>query len=151
MKHLFIVIMISVSAGLAGSAHSPATTQNSTARAPERIIVHMKHYTDDLHAAYMAMQLAERLQSRGADVTLLLDLDGARFADAEGAGIRDTRDRNFSERYGAFVQGGGRGLVCRHCAHLFQVAPDRLRKNMKLASMDEIAGAVISADKIIEY
>ena len=55
MKQGLIGIMILATAGLPGSADPPASLQTSTARTSERIIVHMKHYTDDLHAAYMAM------------------------------------------------------------------------------------------------
>lgn len=36
----------------------------------------MKHFTDDLHSAFMALELAQRLQSRGSQVILPLDLDG---------------------------------------------------------------------------
>ena len=44
-----------------------------------------------------------------------------------------------------------RGLVCRHCASLHGIDRGQLRKQMTMASMDGIAGAVFSADKIIDY
>jgi len=151
VKRGVMLILILVAAGVSGRDDPPARPQSSTVQGAEKIVVHLKHFTDDLHAAYMAMQLAARLQAKGAEVTLLLDLDGARFADAQGAGIRDTSSRNFEQSYAEFVRDGGRGLVCRHCASLHGIDRGQLRKQMTMASMDGIAGAVFSADKIIDY
>jgi flagellar biosynthesis/type III secretory pathway ATPase len=52
------------------------------AQAKQQIVVHLKHYTNDLHAALMALTIAELMQSKGAQVTLMLDLEGVRLADA---------------------------------------------------------------------
>lgn len=118
-----------------------------------RMIVHMKHYTDDLHSAYMALELAERLQSLGSQVTLLLDLEGARFADSDPgvAGIRGPGKRSFSDAFEAFRRSGGRSLVCHHCADHNGIEPEGLRKGVEIASLDAIAKAVMSSERIIEY
>ncbi|MCK6456712.1 MAG: DsrE family protein [Phycisphaerae bacterium] len=117
------------------------------------IIVHMKHYTDDIHSAYMALELAERLQSLGSQVTLLLDLEGARFADGSPSlvDIRGPGKRSFADTFEAFKRSGGRGLVCHHCAEHSGIDQARLRKGVDSATIDEIAKAVMSAEKIIEY
>ncbi|HSF30385.1 MAG TPA: hypothetical protein VLK82_07930 [Candidatus Tectomicrobia bacterium] len=48
----------------------------------QQIVVHPKHYTDDLHAVFMALGIAGLMQGKGAQVTLMLDLEGVRLADA---------------------------------------------------------------------
>lgn len=118
-----------------------------------RVMVHMKHYTDDMHSAHMALELAVRLQSLGSKVTLLLDLEGARFADADPrvAGIRGPGKRSFADVFEAFTRSGGRSLVCHHCADHAGIKLEELREGVEIASMDEIAKAIMSSEKIIEY
>lgn len=138
---------------LVGLEQTPSGEQASRPADQSRVIVHMKHYTDDLHSAYMALELAERLQSHGSQVTMLLDLEGARFASGEprSASIQGPGSRTLSETFEAFQKGGGRAIVCRHCAEQVGIPENQVRKGIEPLSFDEIAIAVMSADKIIEY
>lgn len=42
-------------------------------------VVHLTHYSDNLHAVKMAVHLASIMQGTGAKVTLFLDLEGVRL------------------------------------------------------------------------
>ena len=47
----------------------------------QRIVIHLSHYSDNSHSALMAVHFAQYLQEHGADVTLMLDVEGVRLAD----------------------------------------------------------------------
>ena len=47
----------------------------------QQVIVHLSHYSDDLHAASMALKIGKILADAGAEVTLFADLEGARLGD----------------------------------------------------------------------
>lgn len=140
-------------ASIIGFSENSSAKQTRGLTEKNKIIVHMKHFTDDLHTAYMALELADRLQCHGAKVTFLFDLEGVRFADGESgsARIRGPGERSFSEIFDAFIKGGGQGLVCHHCAEHSGIKKDQIRKGVESASMDKIAEAILAADKIVEY
>jgi hypothetical protein len=48
--------------------------------AKQEVVVHLTHYTDNLHAEKMVVHLAYMMQTMGAQVTMLLDLEGVRLA-----------------------------------------------------------------------
>ncbi len=62
-----------------------AVPGNGQAKTGQKIVVHLSHYADDSHAAMMAVHFAQYLQEHGADVTLMLDVDGVRLADKSQA------------------------------------------------------------------
>lgn len=119
----------------------------------QRILLHMKEYTAEIHASYMALELADRLQRSGASVTLLLELRAARIADKRVAeGIRTVPGfRPFSEIYQSFVDHGGRILVCHHCAGAAEIGEKVLRNGARLADLDDLTRAILDADKILDY
>ena len=53
---------------------------DSPSQAP--VVVHLGHFTDDLHGASMALSIANMLQKRKVPVTLFLDREGVRLVDA---------------------------------------------------------------------
>lgn len=64
---------------------APATSSSLTAHAHDHaedtqsVVVHLSHFTDDLHAAFMALNIGTMLAESGeAEVTLFLDLEAVR-------------------------------------------------------------------------
>lgn len=118
----------------------------------QKVVVHLTHFTDNLHAAKMAIGLAGKMQMMGADVTLLLDLEGVRLADKNtpqdlvwGAG------EPISKSYDAFVKAGGKVLLCPHCAHHAGIAATGLRPGARIGKEDELASVLLAAAKVLDY
>ena len=138
---------------------SPVVAQVVAQQVSTPIIVHLQHSTDNLHAAKMALGFARTLKQQGADVTLLLTLEGARLADenqpidmvwgkAAGQHVKAT---TIGDDFQAFVDAGGKVGVCTHCAAAAGCELKRLRKGAKIMSMDEMAKLVMSSGKILSY
>jgi predicted peroxiredoxin len=53
---------------------------SAQATAKQKVVVHLTHHADNLRAVKMAVHLANMLQTTGAEVTLLLDVEGVRLA-----------------------------------------------------------------------
>ena len=141
-----------LAAALALAAAGTATAAEAEAQAAQRIVVHLGHYSDDLHAVHMALSLAGSLRKAGADVTLFLDLEGVRLADARvPQDLRWGRGGSMAEGYDAFVAAGGQVLICPHCAHAAGLEAAHLRKGARIASDDEVTQLFLAADKVIDY
>lgn len=143
---LIVFIAVLVAIGTAGFTSPPD-------KDGQKIVVHLKHFTDDLHAAFMAVKLAGALETAGADVTLFVNLEGARLADA-----RITTELKWGpgempliHYYDAFIAAGGELLICPHCAHAAGVDPENLRKGAKVATEGEVVKVLMEADKILDY
>lgn len=146
----FLLLTIGIAvAGLASQAQPPVATTQDT----QRILIHMKEYTAEIHATYMALELADRLQHSGANVTLFLELRAVRLADDQIAGaIRPVPGfRPFSEIYKSLVDNGGQVLVCHHCAEVAEISPNHLRKGARMADVEDLSRAILSAHKILDY
>lgn len=120
--------------------------------ARQQVVIHLSHFTDDLHAVSMALKIGRLLSAQGADVTIFADLEGVRLGDGRvpqelvwGSGP------SASELYEAFVEAGGRLLLCPHCAQVAGIDREQLREGAALASEAEIAELFLRADKIIDY
>ena len=125
-----------------------ASTQTS-----QHILIHIKEYIAGIHETYMGLELADRLQRNGAKVTVWLELQAVRVADD-----RVTRGMNpksgsraFFEIYKSFIDHGGRIFVCHHCAGMQALDQEHLRAGAKFVDVDEVARAVLEADKILDY
>lgn len=120
--------------------------------AKQKVVVHLSHFTDNLHAAKMALGLAGRMQTLGAEVTLLLDLEGVRLASK-----RDPQDLTWgageplSKSYDAFIKAGGKILLCPHCAHHAGIAETDLRPGARIGKEDDLAKAILAAAKVLDY
>ncbi len=127
--------------------------------AQQKVVVHLSHYSDDLHRVAMALKLATAMQSQGAQVTLLLDVEGVRLADARQPqelswGFKDMP--TVAEQYDAFIEAGGEVLVCPMCAKAAGLDAASLRPGARLGMMDaehgsELAEVILAADKVLDY
>ena len=122
------------------------------AQVKQQIVVHLKHYTDDLHAALMALTIAELMQSKGAQVTLMLDLEGVRLADArQPLDLQWGQGSTAAKAYDAFVKAGGKVMVCGHCAMAVGLDEKSLRPGAQMAQEGGLAELIIAANKVLDY
>lgn len=129
------------------SAVAPAADE------PQKVVVHLSHFTDNLHAGFMAVKVANTLQKHGAQVTMFLDLEGARLAHQHNdLAIRwGESETTFGQLFGQFVKGGGKVIVCPHCAHHVGVNESTVREGIAIGTEDLIANFMLEADKVIDY
>ena len=138
---------------------APATSSSLTAHAHDHaedtqsVVVHLSHFTDDLHAAFMALNIGTMLAESGeAEVTLFLDLEAVRLADAGSRSDLAWGDSGgVGEAFDGFVAAGGSVMVCPHCAAQASVDAEGLRNGAHMATREEIVAMFLSADKIIDY
>ena len=118
----------------------------------QKIVVHLSHSTDDLHAASMALALSTNLQEGGASVTLFLDLEGVRLVDARTPDdLRWGTGRKISEGLDSFAKAGGAILLCAHCASAAGIDASKLRAGARIGTDAEVRAAFLGADKVIDY
>ena len=131
-----------------------ATGSHAAAQAEDAqtIVVHLSHFTDDLHAAHMALSLSKALRDQGADVTLFLDLEGVRLADSRSRDDLAWGDSGgVGDAFDAFVSAGGTVGVCSHCAAQASVTAETLREGAQLLAREQVAALFLAADKVIDY
>jgi sulfur relay (sulfurtransferase) complex TusBCD TusD component (DsrE family) len=134
--------------GLVGS--NPANVQ---AKAKQKVVVHLSHFSEGSHSALMAVHFAQCLQEHGADVTLMLDVEGAKLADQRQVKSPATGiDAETSTYYDGFVKAGGKVLVCPHCAAAAGLTAQHLRPGARIGKdMGELADVILAADKTLDY
>ena len=105
-------------------------------------------YAPLVHAQDDAQQIA----SEGAAVTLFADLEGARLGDRRlPDGLRWGSGKSVSELYAAFIDAGGKLVLCPHCANAAAIGEDALRDGARIGKPDEVAALFLAADKILDY
>ncbi len=132
--------------------------QDDAAKAvvPEReqsIVVHLSHFTDDLHRTFMALKTADLLVGEKVKVTLYLDLEAVRLAERR-QDLEVTWGKSpttLNEIYTRFTEKGGRVLLCPHCAHGARVEPIGTRAHALIATEAELRSMWLEADKVIDY
>jgi len=136
----------------AGPSAAPANAAVQTEDA-QTVVVHLSQFTNDLHAAFMALNIATILQETGAaQVTLFLDLEGVRLADMRSRGDLAWGDmESIGDTFDGFVAAGGGVVVCPHCAALAGVDADQLREGAVMGTREQIGEMLLAADKIIDY
>ena len=119
----------------------------------QKVVVHLSHFTDDVHRCFMALKMADLMQKHGAEVTIYLDLEGVRLAER-----RQLLDQTWgedspplSEHYDNFVKAGGRLVLCPHCAKSARIGDGALKRNAEIATMPSLGKLLIDADKIMDY
>lgn len=120
---------------------------------PQKVVVHLSHFSDDLHRPFMALKLATLMQKAGGKVTLFLDIEGARLADK-----RQSLDvtwgpssQKLADHYRAFTEAGGQIVVCPHCAHAASLGEGDLRAGAKIATEETLGKMLLDANKVIDY
>jgi predicted peroxiredoxin len=115
-------------------------------------VIHLSHFSDNLHATTMALKLSNAVQKRKVPVVLFLDLEGVRLADKrQPQNLRWGSSEPVSTYFDAFVKDGGKILVCPHCAPAAGLDSNNLRENACIATESELGDMVVNADKIMDY
>jgi predicted peroxiredoxin len=129
---------------------SPAALAQAGAK--QKVLVHLTHYTDNLHAVKMAVHLASLMQSMGAEVTMLLDLEGVRLGSSrESAELIWGKGDPISKELSAFVKAGGQMLLCPHCSEHAGITEANLRPGARIGKDGDLAKTILAADKILDY
>lgn len=119
----------------------------------QEVVVHLSHFTDDLHPCFMALKLANLMQEHDAAVTIFLDLEGVRLAERRQLldMTWDSSSATLADLYESFVDGGGKIVLCPHCAKSARIGDLALKRNANIGTMEQIGGLLIEADKILDY
>jgi predicted peroxiredoxin len=131
---------------------APCTANAATAE-KKHMVVRLGHYTDDLHAAAMAVGFAKTLQERGQKVTLMLTLEGVRLADARTPqDLRWGHGEDIAKAYDGFRKAGGDIIVCPHCAEAAGIDEKSLRPGARLGKEgNDLVDVLIAADTVIDF
>jgi predicted peroxiredoxin len=87
----------------------------------------------------MAVHLANMMQTMGAEVTLLLDLEGVRLADSrQSQDLVWGRGDPLSKEVAAFVKAGGQMLLCPHCSEHAVLTAANLRPGARIGKEGEL-------------
>ncbi len=116
----------------------------------KKVVVHIGQFSNDLHSVTMGLSVANMLQKEGADVTVFLDREGVRLADKTQKALIYA-DSDAEALFSKFTEGGGKVLVCPHCAEIAGVNKNQLRKGSMLGTPASIAAMIMEADVVIDY
>ncbi|MCR9119932.1 MAG: DsrE family protein [bacterium] len=144
---LFVAIVCSmVSSPLFADDEKPVAEK-------QQIVVHLSHFTDDLHRTFMAFKVANLMQEYGADVTIFLDLEGVRLAERRQS-LELTWGKHsmtLAEYYEKYTDNGGKVVLCPHCAKSAHLSDLGLKRNAEIGTMPKLGKMLIDADKVIDY
>jgi len=119
----------------------------------QKVVVHLSHFTDDLHRCFMAVKVANLMQEYGAEVTMFVDLEGVRIAERKQE-LKFTwgpDSPSLAELYEKFAAGGGKVMVCPHCAKSAHITDPGLKRNAQIATTAMLGKMLIEADKVMDY
>ena len=130
-----------------------ACAEDEKSTKPQNVVVHLSHFTEDLHRCFMALKVANLMQEHGANVTIFLDLEGVRLAER-----RQQLDYKWkadspplSEHYDKFVKAGGKLILCPHCADSARIGDGALKRNAQIGTAPMIGKLLVGADKVMDY
>ena len=153
-KQIFRVGLLGVSVFIASIGSSANAEEASKVDGSgQKVVVHLSHFTDDLHRCFMAVKVANLMQDYGAEVTLFVDLEGVRIAERkqELKFNWGPDSPSLAELYEKFAAGGGKVLVCPHCAKSAHVTDPGLKRNAQIATLPMLGKMLIEADKVMDY
>jgi predicted peroxiredoxin len=119
----------------------------------QNILVTMTHGTDDLHASLMALKLAKAMLDEGAKVTLFVNLEAVRLVDSRQPDNLSwgADGKSVGEHFRSVVDAGAKVMVCPQCADVVGLTPSSLRNGATMATLEQVAEAMLAADKVVDY
>lgn len=153
-KQIFRVGLLGVSVVIASIGPSANAEETSKVDGSgQKVVVHLSYFTEDLHRCFMAVKVANLMQDYGAEVTLFVDLEGVRIAERkqELKFNWGPDSPSLAELYEKFAAGGGKVLVCPHCAKSAHVTDPGLKRNAQIATLPMLGKMLIEADKVMDY
>jgi sulfur relay (sulfurtransferase) complex TusBCD TusD component (DsrE family) len=144
---IIVVTALTLSLGMISSSYAGGETFRT-----QRVTVHLGQATNDLHSAHMAIRIGTNLLQHKAKVTLFLDREGVRIADNRVPWENLTwAGNNIAAEFDEFVNAGGKVLVCPGCAGDAGITEADLRPGAIMGNPDTVVGAILMADKILDY
>jgi sulfur relay (sulfurtransferase) complex TusBCD TusD component (DsrE family) len=142
---VMLVTVLTLSLGMISSSYAGGSRA-------QKVTVHLGQATNDLHSAHMAIRIGTNLLQHHAKVTLFLDREGVRIADNRIPWENLTwAGNNIAAEFDEFVNAGGKVLVCPGCAGDAGISDADLRTGAVMGNPDTVAGAILMADKILDY
>jgi predicted peroxiredoxin len=117
---------------------------SATAAAKESVFVNLT--SDDGHRVTMCLMFARSLVKDGQDVTLFLNVDSVRLASTKVQKLAEQR-----KELQAFMQDGGKVIVCPHCLKVRNVAEGDLIKGLVMGGKGEGREAFLGSTRSITY
>jgi hypothetical protein len=148
------------------SAVSSTTPANSTGIAVgKEITIRLKRFRalSEMDVVFEALKMANRMQLRGGQVTVLLDMEAVHAADRQDTAFAEfERHRGegsyCSERFQTvqalmreFIGNKGTVIVSARWAHIFLVKEGEMVPGVKLETDDEIADHLLNTGNILDY
>lgn len=132
---------------------APCTANAASESKKQHIVVRLGHYTDDLHAAGMAVGFAKTMQERGQKVTLMLTLEGVRLADARTPqDLKWGHGDEIGKAFDGLRKAGGEIIVCPHCAEAAGIDEKSLRPGARFGKEgNDLVDVLIAADKVVDF
>ncbi len=144
------LVALPLAAGCASVGSGPAYAQQT--QQAQKVVVHLGSFTNDLHSTFMALSLGANMQKAGASVTVFLDREGVRLADARERGDLTWGDSGpVSKALIDFMAAGGKVMVCPHCAELAGMKAADLRPGVQMGTHEGVAQLMLAADKVIDF
>lgn len=115
-------------------------------------VVKLSHFTDDLHAAVMALKIAKMLGDEGVATSLFLNLEAVRLADKRvNTDLAWGHTRSVGALLDEAIKAGVTVWMCPHCAKAAGLEEKNLKDKVKMASEKDVAMLFKHATKVIDY
>ena len=114
------------------------------AAAKESVFVNLT--SDEPHRVTMCLLFASSLVKDGHDVTLFINVDAARLASTKVPKLAEQR-----KELQAFLQDGGKAIICPHCMKARKIAEGDLIKGVVIGGKGEARQAFLASTRSITY
>ena len=150
------VLVVSTFVTDCASAKAPAAdnralpTQLTNA---QQIVVLMSAFSDNRNGVFWSLDMSNRLQEKGAKVTVMLFAEAVRLADNRTPQQfeESIQDLPFWKAFDDFVSSGGKVLVESSTANRLGIVQANLRAGAQLADDGDMADAILSSGKVLYF
>ena len=151
MRVMFIAIAFAGITGTTANADPSGKPADQNVATPKLQLVRLSCGLEDEKAVLTTLNLANKLVQQGDEVVL--------FTDSKSAAIGDRTLRHLPEKLrdkvkrslDTFIQGGGKLLVCPHCARRYDLTAPTLRQGATMTTSEQLHKLEEKADRIYEY
>ena len=139
-----------------GAADHSGASSNSRASRTSSIIVRLVYHELDQKNAFNAIRFAQSMRTEhGANVTILLEKEGARIANKHLITSyifpHEQQARTVPGMLRAFIEAGGRVIVSKAAAEDHGLDGNSLIQGVEVVSDRELGEEIINCNKILEY
>lgn len=121
------------------------------AQEQDRVLVHINSgkpsNPDEVHAAFMAMSMATKLQAAGKDVAIFLDVNGVNL----GVKNTDASLANATSLVQTFTSNGGKVYACEHCLSYAGFNEQDLADGVSITNPQKMSEIITGNLIVIDY